>query len=184
MGKLLVFEHVSLDGFFVDRNGDMSWAHKSDPEWDAFSKENASGEGILLFGRVTYDLMKSYWPTSKAMENDPELAKRMNHLPKVVFSRRLEKADWENTRLVKQNIEAEVQKMKKNSEEGLTILGSGTIVSQLTQAGLVDEYQFVVNPIVLGNGRTLFEGIKNKVNLKLTQTRSFKNGNTVLTYAL
>ncbi len=182
MRKLMVFNHVSLDGYFVDGKGDMSWAHKQDPEWRSFSNENASGGGELLFGRITYDLMRSYWPTPMATKNDPEVAERMNSLAKVVFSRTLKEASWSNTKLVKGDLAKEVRRMKNEPGEGMVILGSGSIVSQLAPEGLIDEYQLVVNPIALGDGRTLFEGVKNRVALKLTRTRAFGNGNVLLCY--
>jgi dihydrofolate reductase len=178
----MVFNQVSLDGYFTDKKGDMSWAHKDDPEWNAFASENAKGGGVLLFGRKTYEMMASFWPTPAALEQMPAVAEGMNNLPKVVFSRTLDKATWKNTKLVKGDLVAEVRKMKKAPGGDMVILGSGTIVSQLTQAGLIDEYQFVVDPIVLGQGRTLFEGVKDKLNLKRTNARTFSNGNVVLTY--
>ena len=182
MRKLVVFNQVSLDGYFVDMHGDMSWAHKSDAEWHAFVEENSSGGGKLLFGRITYELMVSYWPTPAAHENDPIVAERMNNLPKVVFSRTLDNASWNNTKLVKGDMVAEIRKMKKEPGKGMVIFGSGSIVSQLAQAGLIDEYQIVVNPVVLGKGRTMFEGIQEKLTLKLTKTRTFGNGNVLLCY--
>jgi dihydrofolate reductase len=182
MRKIIVFNQVSLDGYFTDAKGDMSWAHKQDPEWLDFVNGNAQGGGEALYGRKTYELMASYWPTPMAMEQAPIVAKAMNDMPKVVFSKTLKKAGWSNTRLVKDGLAAEVRKMKKASGPDIVIMGSGSIVSQLAQEGLVDEYQIVVNPIVLGTGRTLFEGVKNKVGLKLAKTRTFKNGNVLLTY--
>ena len=184
MRKLIVFNHVSLDGYFVDKNGDMSWAHKShdDQEWDAFVSENAKGGGTLVFGRVTYDLMNSFWPTPAALQSMPTVAERMNSLPKVVFSRTMDKASWNNTRLVKGDIAAEMRKLKEEPGPGLAILGSGSIVSQLAQAGLIDEFQIVVNDVVLGKGRTMFEGIEKRLELKLTNTRTFRNGNVLLCY--
>jgi dihydrofolate reductase len=184
MRKLAVFNHVSLDGYFVDMNGSMSWAKSGtkDAEWNAFVAENAKGDGLLLFGRVTYELMASFWPTPMADQHDPVVAERMNKLPKVVFSRTLDKASWSNTRLVKGDMVAEIRKMKKEPGEDMVILGSGSIVSQLAQEGLIDAYQVVVNPIVLGKGRTMFDGVKEKLNLKLTKTRAFGNGNVFLCY--
>ena len=184
MRKLAVFNHVSLDGYFVDMNGSMSWAKSGtkDAEWNAFVAENAKGDGPLLFGRVTYELMASFWPTPMADQHDPVVAERMNKLPKVVFSKTLDKASWSNTRLVKGDMVAEIRKMKKESGEDMVILGSGSIVSQLAQEGLIDAYQVVVNPIVLGKGRTMFDGVKEKLNLKLTKTRAFGNGNVFLCY--
>jgi dihydrofolate reductase len=182
MRKLIVFNHVSLDGYFTDMNGDMSWAHKNDAEWNRFVEENASSGGELVFGRITYELMVSYWPTPHAIKNDPIIAERMNNLPKVVFSRTLDKASWNNTKLVKGDMAAEIRKMKKEPGKDMVIFGSGSIVSQLAQEGLIDEYQIIVNPIVLGKGRTMFDGIKEKLTLKLTKTRTFGNGNVLLCY--
>jgi dihydrofolate reductase len=182
MQKLIVFNSISLDGYFTDSKGDMSWAHNpdKDKEWDAFVAGNARGDGLLVFGRITYELMASYWPTPMAAKNDPDVAKGMNKLRKLVFSRTLDKATWDNTRLVKDNMIAEIRKLKK--EIDMVILGSGTVVSQLAQEHLVDEYQIVVTPVVLGKGRTMFDGISEKLNLKLTTGRKFKNGNVLLCY--
>ena len=183
MRKLIVFNSVTADGYFTDKNNDMSWAHRQgDPEWNGFVAENAKSGGELVFGRVTYEMMKSFWPTPMAAEQFPDVAKGMNELPKVVFSRTMTEATWNNTRLIKGDIENEVRKLKDESGDQLVVMGSGTIVSQLTQAGLVDEYQMVLNPLVLGEGRTMFEGVTNKLPLKLTNTRTFKNGNVLLTY--
>lgn len=182
MQKLIVFNHISLDGYFVDGTGGMSWtkSEANDAEWNAFAAENAKGGGTLLFGRVTYEMMASYWPTPIADQHHPSVAERMNNLPKVVFSRTLDKASWKNTRLLKGDLAAEVRKLKQEPGEGMAILGSGTIVAQLAQAGLIDEYQVAINPIILGKGRTMFEGAK--VNLKLNKSRAFVNGNVVLWY--
>jgi len=182
MRKLIVFNNVTLDGYFSGANGDIDWAHKSDPEWDAFVADNARGGGLLLFGRVTYELMLAYWPTPEALKNNPVVAEGMNNLPKVVFSRTLDKATWNNTKLVKGDLAAEVRKMKNEPGKDMAIFGSGSIVSQVAQERLVDEYQMVVNPVVLGKGRTMFEGIKDKLTLKRTKSRTFGNGNVLLCY--
>jgi dihydrofolate reductase len=182
MRKVAVFNQVSLDGYFVDMQGDMSWAHKSDLEWQAFVEENARRGGELLFGRITYELMASYWPTPYALENDPIVAERMNNMPKIVFSRTMDRATWNNTKLVKGDLIAEIRKVRQAPGKDLVIFGSGSIVSQLAQAGLIDEYQIVVNPIILGKGRTMFDGVQEKQPLKLTETRSFSNGNVLLCY--
>ena len=183
MRRVVVFNMVTLDGFFVDSKGDMSWAHKNDAEWNAFVGENASGSGVLLFGRITYELMASYWPTPMALQNSPVVAKGMNDMPKVVFSRTLDKVSWSNTKLVQGDMPAEVRKMKNEPGPDMVILGSGSIVSQLAQENLIDEYQIALSPIVLGKGRTLFEGVREKLNLKLTKSRTFANGNVFLCYA-
>jgi dihydrofolate reductase len=182
VARLMVFNQVSLDGYFVDRNGDMSWAHKDDDEWRAFAASNASGGGRLLFGRITYELMQSYWPTPLAMQNDPVVAESMTKLPKIVFSRTLKDATWRNTRIIKGDLVEEVRKLKQEPEPDMAILGSGSIIAQLARARLIDEYQVVVNPIALGGGRTMFEGIKEKLTLKPTLTRTFTNGNVLIRY--
>jgi dihydrofolate reductase len=182
--RLAVFNNVSLDGYFVDANGDMRWAHntKPDAEWNAWAESNASGEGVLVFGRITYQLMASYWPTPMASKNDPVVAAGMNSMAKIVFSRTLNEAPWNNTKLVKSDPAAEIRKMKNEPGPDMAILGSGTIVSQLAQEGLIDEFQVAVIPLVLGKGRTMFDGVTKKLPLKLTKTRAFANGNVVLWY--
>ncbi len=150
MPRLVVFNNVSLDGYFVDANSDMSWAHKQDPEWTSFVSDNASGNGVLVFGRVTYQLMAGYWPTPLAMKNSPAVAEGMNNLQKIVFSRILESVSWKNTRLVKEDMLGEIRKLKRDPGPDMVILGSGTIVSQLAKAALIDEYQIALSPIVLG----------------------------------
>jgi dihydrofolate reductase len=183
MRKLGVFNQISLDGYFTDSHGDMSWAHKHDAEWTSFASENASGGGVLVFGRITYDLMASFWPTPRAFETLPVVAERMNNLPKIVFSRTLRTADWKNTTLIGGDIVAAMRKLKAEPGPDMVIMGSGTIVSQFAEARLIDEYQIVVNAIVLGGGRTMFGGVKERIGLALKKTRTFSNGNAVLWYA-
>ncbi|HWX07654.1 MAG TPA: dihydrofolate reductase family protein [Bradyrhizobium sp.] len=182
MPKLVVYNSVSLDGYFTDTHGDMSWAHKRDPEWQAFVSENASGGGQLLFGRVTYDLMASFWPTPLAAQSNPIVVERMNNMPKFVFSTTLDKASWNNTTLLKGDLPAQVRRLKRQPGPNIVVVGSGSIVAQLAAAGLVDEYQIVLNPLVVGDGRTLFEGVKKKLPMKLARSRAFGNGNVVLFY--
>jgi dihydrofolate reductase len=184
MRRLVVFNQVSLDGYFVDAHGDMRWAYAdpADAEWNAFVAGNAKGGGVLLFGRKTYEMMASFWPTPAAAQASPVVAERMNALPKVVFSRTLDRATWKNTTLVRGDLASEVRRMKSEPGEGMAILGSGTVVSQLTGHGLIDEYQIVVVPIVLGRGRTMFEGVERQTRLRLTNTRRFGNGNVLLCY--
>ena len=182
MAKVTVFNSVTLDGYFTDPTGDMSWAHKNDPEWNEFTAGNARGDGTLLFGRKTYEMMAGFWPSAQAREMFPEVSAAMNRQPKVVVSKTLDKVEWNNTRIVRGGLAGEVRQMKQNGNSDIVILGSGTIVAQLTQEGLIDQYQVIVNPIVLGKGRTMFDGVTRKVDLKLTNERRFKNGNVLLTY--
>lgn len=184
MRSLTVFNHVSLDGFIADADSDMSWAHRQDDEWREFASANASGGGELLFGRRTYELMASFWPTSQALESMPVVAERMNALPKVVFSRTLDDATWSNTRLVRDDLVDAVRRLKEEEGPNMVILGSGSIVSQLTEARLIDTYQIVLNPVALGSGRAMFGGLSTRVGLRLEDTRVFGNGNVVLWYRL
>jgi len=110
--KLVVFNSVSLDGYFTDHRGDMSWAHRQDKEWNDFVQGNASGGGELLFGRVTYDMMNSFWPTPIAAEQFPVVAEQMNKLPKVVFSRSMREPTWNNTRLFNDDLVGNIKKLK------------------------------------------------------------------------
>ena len=185
MGKIQVFNSVSLDGYFTGENGDLEWAHKNadDPEWNEFVAGNASqgGGGALLMGRVTYDMMKSFWPTPEAMQAMPDVAKGMNEMQKLVFSRTQKTSDWQNTTFLTGDPAAEAARLKTDGPD-MTILGSGSIVAQLAAAGLIDAYTFVVVPVVLGKGRTMFEGVPKPAELKLTKTRTFKNGRVVLDY--
>ncbi|MDB4920110.1 dihydrofolate reductase family protein [Mucilaginibacter sp.] len=184
MRKLNAFNHVTLDGYFAGENGDMSWAHKGndDAEYQAFVAGNASGESELLFGRVTYEMMAGYWPTPAASQQAPIVAEKMNSGRKVVFSKTLAEASWNNTKLVRGDLAEEVKKMKDEEGPDMVILGSGSIVAQLAAAGLIDNYQMVINPVALGKGRTLFEGLPQMLSLKLIKSRTFNNGKIFLSY--
>lgn len=184
MRKLVAFESLTLDGFFADAAGGLDWAHDGadDPEYSAFVEENAGSGGLLVLGRITYEMMAAYWPTPLAIRNDPVVAEHMNNLPKLVFSRTLSQASWNNTTLVKGDIAAEIRRRKREQGSDMAILGSGSIVSQLAQEGLIDEFQFVVNPVVLGKGRALFEGLMDQLRLRLASSRAFANGKVFLSY--
>jgi len=179
------FMSISLDGYFCDPRGDMSFAHKSpeDAEWNAFVSGNASGGGVLLFGRRTYEMMAAWWPTPMAAKAMPVVASRMNAMPKLVFSRTMASADWENTTLVKDDLPGVVRQLKAEPGPDIEILGSGSVVTQLAEAGLVDTLQVVVNPVALGAGRSLLSGLTKRLDFTLTNTRVFANGSVVLWYA-
>jgi dihydrofolate reductase len=182
MRKLSMFNSVSLDGYFTDSKNDMSWAHQNDPEWNEFVAGNATGKGTLLFGRVTYEMMAGFWTSPQAAQMMPDVTKGMNASQKVVFSRTLDKVGWENTVLLKGDLISEVKKLKADSGPDMVILGSGNIVAQLARENLIDQYQVVISPVAIGGGRTLFEGLKKQLRLKLTASRAFKNGSVFLTY--
>ena len=184
MRRVTVFNFVTLNGFFEAPQRDISWAH--DTADNEFAAETLkSGEGnTLLFGRVTYELMASYWPTPGAIKSDPIVAQGMNKANKIVFSRTLKKVGWDNTTVVSDNLEEEIRKMKQMSGKDMTVLGSGSIVTQLAQQGLIDEFQIMVHPVALGDGTPMFKGMKHRLNLKLTTTRSFESGSVLLCYQL
>lgn len=181
MRRLTVFNFVTLNGYYKGPNGDISW-HRHGAEENEYAAEGLKSGSTLLFGRVTYELMASYWPTPVAIKNDPIVAEGMNKADKIVFSRTLKKAEWNNSRLVKDNIEEEIKKMKQMPGKDMTLLGSGSIVTQFAEQGLIDEYQIMVDPVVLGEGTSIFHGITHKLDLKLTTTRTFGSGVVLLCY--
>ncbi len=143
---------------------------------------NAQGGGALLLGRVTYDLMAAFWPTPAARELMPAVAEGINRVPKYVVTRTLEKPAWNNTKRLDGELSDAVKHLKQESSLPLTILGSGSVAAQLARAGLIDEYQMVVNPIALGSGRTMFGGLDESLGLRLIDSRVFANGNVLLRY--
>jgi dihydrofolate reductase len=185
MPILSSFIQLSLDGYYAGPNGDLAWAHKdpSDAEWNAFVEGNAKGGGTLVFGRITYEMMASYWPTPLATQHNPVVAERMNAMPKLVFSLTLDEASWANTTLVKNDVAVEMRKLKATASSDMTILGSGSIVARLLEHQLIDELQIVICPLVLGAGKRLFEGVNDRLDLELANTRAFANGSVLLSYA-
>ena len=182
MRKVFLFNMITLDGFFEGPNQDISWHHVDD-EFNEFAIEQLNEIGTLLFGRVTYQGMASYWPTEFAIKDDSIVAGLMNSLPKIVFSRTLDKAEWNNSRLVKENAAEEVFKLKQQPGKDIAIFGSSDLAVTLAENDLIDEYRVIVNPVFLGHGTPLLKGIKDKLNLKLLKARPFKSGNVLLYYA-
>jgi dihydrofolate reductase len=181
MSKLILFNMITLNGFFAGPNGEIDW-HNVDEEFNRFAIEQLDSAQGLVFGRVTYQLMASYWPTPSGIKDDPIVADKMNHLPKTVFSRTLANADWNNTRLVKDHVAEEITKMKQAAGKDLFLFGSADLASTLTRFGLIDEYRLLVNPVVLGSGIPLFKGTPGKLDLKLERTKTFDSGNVLLYY--
>jgi len=184
MRRLGVFNNVSLDGYYTDAGNGLGWAHEGagDDEHMEFVKDNAQGRNALVFGRVTYDMMEAWWPTPMAAQAMPEVAKGMNDAPKYVFSRTLEKAGWSNTTLLNGDPAAEIARIKRTPGPDMTVLGSGSIVAQLVEAGLVDEVQLMVCPVVLGSGKSQFAGVTSKPLWTLSRSRTFRNGRVFLAY--
>jgi dihydrofolate reductase len=181
MRKLYVFNLITLDGFFEGPNRDITW-HNVDEEFNEFAIDQLGKIDLLLFGRVTYELMASWWPTPSAIATDPVVAAKMNAISKIVFSTKLEKAEWNNTRLVKKNVKEEISKLKNQPGKEIAIFGSSDLITSLVRTGLIDEYRIIVNPVVLGSGTPLFKEIRERLNLKLVKTKTFRNGNVLLYY--
>ena len=172
---------VTVDGFFAGPNGEINW-HHVDAEFNKDSLAFLDDVDTLMFGRVTYELMASYWPTEEALKDDTAIAQKMNSLPKLVFSTQPEVPEWNNTTLLHTINADEISKLKHSPGKDIAIFGSGTIVSTLTELGLIDEYIFVVNPVVLGRGKSLFSGATHNKDLTLVGTKQFTSGNIALSY--
>ncbi|MEO7001592.1 MAG: dihydrofolate reductase family protein [Ktedonobacterales bacterium] len=183
MRKVMLFMLVTLDGFFEGPNQDISW-HNVDDEFNEFAVKQLGEVDTLFFGRVTYQGMASYWPTPMATEDDPVVTGIMNSKPKVVFSTTLEAADWENSRLVKEDVAAAVAQLKQEAGKDIAIFGSSDLTVSLIEMGLVDELRILVNPVVLGAGKRLLAGIHDAPKLQLLETRAFRNGNVLLRYQI
>ena len=181
MRNVFLFMMITLDGFFEGPNQEIDW-HNVDEEFNEFAIHQLNDVDTLLFGRVTYQLMASYWPTQFAKENDPIVADKMNTVPKMVFSKTLDKAEWNNSRLVKEHVAEEISKLKQQQGRDLAIFGSSTLAVSLLQMGFIDELRVMVNPVVLGSGKSLFNGTHDKLNLKLLKMKTFRSGNVLLYY--
>ncbi len=182
MSKVVFQNMISLDGFFEGaQKWEIDW-HTVGEEFNVFAIAALKNAQALIFGGVTYQGMAAYWPTPEGMKDDPDVAGLMNSLPKIVFSRTLEKADWSNTRQVKGDAVEEISRLKSQPGKDLLIFGSADLASTLIQHGLVDEYRIFVNPILLGQGTPLFKGLKSRLPLRLVDSKVFKNGLVLLVY--
>lgn len=178
-----MFNLVTLDGYFEgSQKWDLAW-HNVDQEFDKFSVDQLSDAGGLIFGRVTYEGMASFWQSAVALEIDPVAARLMNALPKYVFSKTLKSVAWENTNLVSGDAVDELQRLKAEPGKDLFVFGSADLSFTFIKNHLIDEYRLMVNPIILGMGVPLFKTNGEPNKLKLIQTRSFENGNVLLYYS-
>ena len=186
MRKIIVFNLITLDGFFAGPSGELDW-HNVDDEFQKWMHKRiqATPFGTLIFGRTTYELMANFWPTPRARGQDPITANYMNTTPKIVYSKTMEKITdrphWKNITVLYEIKPEEIHKLKSQQGRDIGIFGSGTIIQQFTNLGLIDEYQLLLNPIVLGAGKPMFKDFK-KMGLKVLEMRSFKNGNVLLRY--
>jgi dihydrofolate reductase len=181
MRKLSIYNFITLNGFFKGAQQDINW-HKHGAEENEYSEEGANSDSMLLFGRITYQMMAGFWQSPMAFETARVVAEGMNKAEKIVFSTTLEQADWHNTTLVKTDVVEFIRHLKQTPGKDMTVLGSGTIVSQLADAGLIDTYQIMVDPVAIGAGTPIFSGIKRQLDLKLISTRTFRSGVVLLNY--
>jgi dihydrofolate reductase len=185
MRKVILSEMISLDGFFAGPNGEIDW-HIVDEEFNQYAIDLLNTVDTILFGRVTYQLFESYWPAAatnpSTSKSDLEIAHKINNITKVVFSKTLKKTEWKNTKLIKEIIAEMILKMKRQPGKNIVIYGSGSIASTFMNLGLIDDYLLFVNPVVLGSGKPLFKNIKDRHNLLLANTKTFKSGVVLLDY--
>jgi dihydrofolate reductase len=187
MRKIIVTMWVTLDGFIADSDGDMEWVTESyDEEMGTYESDLVRAADTLLLGRVTYQSFAGAWPyvpeNPSAPEGEKEYARIVNAMHKLVFSRSLEQAEWNNSSVAKEVIPEDIERMKQEPGKDMVIYGSASIVQALTNLGLIDEYQLLVYPIVVGSGKPLFQNIKDRVKLKLIKTRVFHSGVVGLYY--
>lgn len=182
MRTVIFFMLTSLNGFYERAPWAIDWHHAGDPEFNAFAMAQLDSADVMAFGRKTYEGMAAYWRTEGAISDDPEVARRMNSLPKVVFSRSLTEATWENTRLVRGDAAEEIARLRREPGRNIIVMGSGDLATSLAERGLIDEIRILVNPIALPSGRPLFSGLAADLPLRLLDTRTFASGNVLLTY--
>jgi len=171
------FVMVTLDGYFDgEKPWDLEW-HRTDEEFNDFATEQLDDFDTLVFGRATYEGMAGYWPTEEAITTDSEVASRMNQRPKIVVSRTLEQPQpaWENTTLVK-------DASGLRSDRKLLVLGSSILTTSLLEQGLLDQLRIMVNPLLIGKGRSFASSATRRIPLSLLARRDFGNGNVLLTY--
>jgi dihydrofolate reductase len=194
--KIIMLNRVTLDGFFAGPNGEIDWfIPDSEIDKKLIEEGKAGTPDTVLFGRATYEMFESYWPeVAKGATNlnyspkdeegqaaERKIADSLAKMRKIVFSKTLKKVNWENTAVFSGDLIGEVKRLKKENVSDMIIFGSGTIVQQLTSAGLIDDYWFIVTPVILGAGKSLFSGVK-KVGLQFVEAEYFKSGNVVLHY--
>lgn len=179
MGRLIASMNITLDGF-CDHTAVIA-----DEELHEKSNELLKSIGGIIFGRNTYQLMEEGWPpilkNPTGVESIDEFAALIDKIPKIVFSTSLKKVEWNNTKLIKGNIQEEILKLKEQADKDLGV-GSPGLIASLLPTGLIDEYRFCIHPIVLGSGRVLFKNISERINLKVIKTDTFRSGAVMLRY--
>jgi dihydrofolate reductase len=184
MGKLASFLMVSLDGYFEgSKPWELEW-HNVDGEFNDFAIRQLDATDTLIFGRLTYQGMAAYWSSAQAIQEDPDVATRMNQARKIVVSGTLDRPEpqWTNTRLIKTDAINELSRLKQMTDRDLMVLGSSRLTASLMEAGALDELRIIVNPVALGAGHSVLEGA-GKLPLRLLSVKTFDSGNVLLTYA-
>jgi dihydrofolate reductase len=185
MRRIIWLTHISLDGFVAGPNGEIDWIYLEDQLFED-GHELIKTADTALYGRVTYQIMESYWPTAAtrptATKHDIEHASWVNPTTKIVFSRSLKKTDWQNTRIVKDHAAEEVAKLKEQPGKNMMLFASPNLASTLMNHDLIDEYWFNINPIILGKGKPLFKDLGQTRKLKLLGSKTYKNGVVNLHY--
>lgn len=184
MGKIIMWNLMTLDGYF---EGTQKWdlemhSYVWGDELEQLSNEQLSQCHSLLFGRVTYEGMAAYWGSEQGAAENPATVGYMNSIPKIVFSKTLTTAGWNNTRIVKENIEGEIGILKQSDKDSY-LFGSADLLATLTRLNLIDEYRLCIVPVILGKGTPLFKTLPEQVKLQLINARTLKNGGVILRYA-
>lgn len=187
MRKVISFMHISLDGFVAGPNGEMDWINVDEEIFDHVEKRIGKGD-IALYGRVTYDMMESYWPTAadkpNASKHDIEHSRWYANVHKLVLSRSMKGSDLINRTIISDNLSDSINNIKQKGDKEILLFGSPTATHALIKKNLIDGYWLFVNPIILGQGIPLFNDIKEKVKLELASTRPFSCGVTELNYTV
>ena len=187
MTKIITTTWVSFDGFISGPNGEMDWIGEIyDEAMGKYEGDLVDSADALIFGRVTYESFAGSWPhvpdNPNVSEGEKAYARRLNAMRKIVFSRTLASADWNNSTLLTEIVPEEVERLKRETERDILIYGSASIVQELTNLGLIDEYQVLVHPVILGGGKPLFRDISNRVKLELVQTKTHPSGVVLMCY--
>lgn len=186
MRKIVVFNLISLDGFFAATDGNLDW-HMVDPEFDTWAAKGIEEYDTALFGRTTYELFAGFWPgaitSPDTSAQDWVVAKALDKMTKIVFSKTLKKAGWRNSRIVEEIDPEQIRELKKQPGKSIVVYGSGTVVARLTDLELIDEYRFMISPVVLGDGKRIFAQAP-KATLKLLKSKTFNSGNVLLIYGV